>query len=45
MSQSGVPRNISIKDVIAVLEREPQTSKSTLMHRLYDKVRTDAVSD
>lgn len=45
MSQMGVPRNVSIKDVIAVLEREPQTSKSTLIYRLYDKVRSDSVSD
>ncbi|XP_074369942.1 transcription initiation factor TFIID subunit 4b-like isoform X5 [Apium graveolens] len=43
MSQPGVPHNISVKDVIAVLEREPQTSKSMLIHRLYEKVHTDAI--
>ncbi|KAK1405647.1 RST domain-containing protein [Heracleum sosnowskyi] len=43
MSQPGVPRNISVKDVIAVLERDPQTSKSTLIHRLYEKVHTGAI--
>ncbi|XP_017247256.1 transcription initiation factor TFIID subunit 4b isoform X3 [Daucus carota subsp. sativus] len=43
MSQPGIPRNISVKDVIAVLEREPQTSKSVLIYRLYNKVHTDAM--
>ncbi|XP_073149610.1 transcription initiation factor TFIID subunit 4b isoform X2 [Henckelia pumila] len=37
-----VARSISVKDVIAVLEREPQMSKSTLIYRLYDKIGTDA---
>ncbi|XP_073034992.1 transcription initiation factor TFIID subunit 4b-like isoform X2 [Primulina eburnea] len=37
-----VARTISVKDVIAVLEREPQMSKSTLIYRLYDKIGVDA---
>ncbi|CAF1986777.1 BnaC07g16890D [Brassica napus] len=32
--QPKVVRKISVKDVVAVLEREPQMSKSTLMYRL-----------
>ncbi|XWS25534.1 hypothetical protein CRYUN_Cryun27aG0076400 [Craigia yunnanensis] len=32
-----VARTISVKDVIAVLEREPQMSNSTLIYRLYEK--------
>ncbi|KAL8170978.1 hypothetical protein V2J09_022782 [Rumex salicifolius] len=35
-------QNITVKDVIAVLEREPQTSKSTILYRLYE--RTNVVS-
>lgn len=42
--QSKVVRTISVKDVIAVLEREPQMSKSTLMYRLYEKVQSDATA-
>ncbi|XP_042489959.1 transcription initiation factor TFIID subunit 4b-like isoform X2 [Macadamia integrifolia] len=45
MPQSKVARTISVKDVIAVLEREPQMSKSTLMYRLYEKIRADAVAN
>ncbi|KAL8127981.1 hypothetical protein AgCh_014777 [Apium graveolens] len=41
MSQTGVLRKISVKDVIAALEREPQTSKSSLIYRLYEKVHKD----
>ncbi|EPS64696.1 hypothetical protein M569_10084, partial [Genlisea aurea] len=33
-----VTRSTSVKDLIAVLEREPQMSKSTLLYRLYNKV-------
>lgn len=40
--QTKVARAISVKDVIAVLEREPQMSKSTLIYRLYEKVRSNA---
>ncbi|EOA12918.1 hypothetical protein CARUB_v10025896mg [Capsella rubella] len=32
--QPKVVRTISVKDVVAVLEREPQMSKSTIMYRL-----------
>ncbi|XP_010277095.1 PREDICTED: transcription initiation factor TFIID subunit 4b isoform X2 [Nelumbo nucifera] len=42
MTQTKVARFISVKDVIAVLEREPQMSKSTLIYRLYEKMN-DAV--
>ncbi|KAL6995405.1 hypothetical protein U1Q18_005542 [Sarracenia purpurea var. burkii] len=45
MSQPKVARSISIKDVIAVLEREPQMSKTTLMYRLYEKTRVDSVAE
>ncbi|GER29932.1 transcription initiation factor [Striga asiatica] len=38
-----VVRSISVKDVIAILEREPQMSRSTLLYRLYNKVTADAV--
>ncbi|KAK6130814.1 hypothetical protein DH2020_035437 [Rehmannia glutinosa] len=37
-----VARSISVKDIIAILEREPQMSKSTLLYRLYNKVSADA---
>ncbi|KAG4962510.1 hypothetical protein JHK85_039957 [Glycine max] len=40
--QTRVARSISVKDVIAVLEREPQMSKSPLMHRLYERIHSDA---
>lgn len=43
--QTRVARSISIKDVIAVLEREPQMSRSTLIHRLYERLRSDATID
>ncbi|CAM8926275.1 unnamed protein product [Rhodiola kirilowii] len=39
ISPTMVDRSISVKDVIAVLEREPQMSKSPLMYCLYNKVR------
>ncbi|KAI3491381.1 hypothetical protein L1887_44308 [Cichorium endivia] len=46
LSQSGgVPRTISVKDVISVLGREIQMSRSTLIYRLYEKVRSDSVSE
>ena len=35
-------RSISLKDVIAVLEREPQMSKSPLIHRLYERIHPNA---
>ncbi|XP_021280845.1 transcription initiation factor TFIID subunit 4b-like [Herrania umbratica] len=37
-------RTISVKDVIAVLEREPQMSKSTLIHRLYERIHSMAAA-
>ncbi|XP_059432112.1 transcription initiation factor TFIID subunit 4b-like isoform X3 [Corylus avellana] len=40
--QTKVARKISIKDVIAVLEREPQMSRSTLIYRLYERIHSDA---
>ncbi|KAL8501453.1 hypothetical protein ACS0TY_020836 [Phlomoides rotata] len=40
-----VARSISVKDVIAALEREPQTSKSTLLYRLYRKASSDATGE
>ncbi|KAL4199705.1 hypothetical protein AMTRI_Chr03g146230 [Amborella trichopoda] len=36
-----IMRRISVKDVIALLEREPQMSKSTLMYRLYERMSMD----
>ncbi|KAJ4755482.1 TBP-associated factor 4 [Rhynchospora pubera] len=40
--QTKIARNISVKDVISVLEREPQMSKSTLIYRLYNRVPADS---
>ncbi|XP_022717986.1 transcription initiation factor TFIID subunit 4b-like isoform X2 [Durio zibethinus] len=40
-----VARTISVKDVIAVLEREPQMSKSTLIYRLYEKTRSEPTAE
>ncbi|XP_027331638.1 transcription initiation factor TFIID subunit 4b-like [Abrus precatorius] len=40
--QTRVARSISVKDVIAVLEREFQMSKSPLIHRLYEKIHSGA---
>ncbi|KAL5563565.1 hypothetical protein UlMin_033312 [Ulmus minor] len=40
--QTRVARSISVKDVIAVLEKEPQMSRSTLIYRLYEKIRSEA---
>lgn len=33
------PRSIAMKDVIALLEREPQMSKSSFLYRLYERDR------
>nr|GEW20773.1 transcription initiation factor TFIID subunit 4b [Tanacetum cinerariifolium] len=41
----SVPRTISIKDVISLLGRETQMSRSTLIYRLYEKVRSDSVPE
>ncbi|KAL6652646.1 hypothetical protein ACP70R_011571 [Stipagrostis hirtigluma subsp. patula] len=35
---SGPQRTISVKDVICVLEREPQMTKSGLIYRLYERL-------
>uniref|UniRef100_A0A5B7ABZ1 Putative TBP-associated factor 4 isoform 1 n=1 Tax=Davidia involucrata TaxID=16924 RepID=A0A5B7ABZ1_DAVIN len=45
LPQTRVAHSISIKDVISVFEREPQMSKSTLIYRLYDKMRANAVAE
>ncbi|WOL16961.1 transcription initiation factor TFIID subunit 4b-like isoform X2 [Canna indica] len=37
-SHPKVARNVSVKDVIAALEREPQMSRSPLVYRLYEKL-------
>ena len=37
-----VARSISMKDVISVLEREPQMSKSTLLYQLYNRIPADS---
>ncbi|XP_061355678.1 transcription initiation factor TFIID subunit 4b-like [Gastrolobium bilobum] len=43
--QTRVARSISVKDVIAVLEREPQMSKSPLIHRLYERIHSDSPAE
>ncbi|XP_058113026.1 transcription initiation factor TFIID subunit 4b-like isoform X4 [Magnolia sinica] len=45
MSQAKIMRTISVKDVIAVLEREPQMAKSTLIYRLYERMHADAAAE
>ena len=45
MPQTRVARNITVKDVISVLEREPQMLKSTLIYRLYEKMRSGAATE
>ncbi|KAK4736936.1 hypothetical protein R3W88_000633 [Solanum pinnatisectum] len=44
ITQTRIARSITVKDVIAVLEREPQMSKSTLIYRLYEKAQSNASS-
>ncbi|XP_058786148.1 transcription initiation factor TFIID subunit 4b-like isoform X2 [Vicia villosa] len=44
-SQTRIARSISVKDVIAVLEREPQMSKSSLLYRLHERIHSDASTD
>ncbi|CAL9160144.1 unnamed protein product [Musa hybrid cultivar] len=41
-SHPKVARNVSLKDVIAVLEREPQMSKSSLIYRLYERLSSNS---
>ncbi|OIT22783.1 PREDICTED: transcription initiation factor TFIID subunit 4b isoform X2 [Nicotiana attenuata] len=45
ITQTRIARSITVKDVIAVLEREPQMSKSTLIYRLYEKARSNASAE
>lgn len=40
-----VPHNISVKDVISALEREPQMSKSTLLYRLYERKTGESTTE
>ncbi|XVE77199.1 hypothetical protein DITRI_Ditri13aG0042300 [Diplodiscus trichospermus] len=42
--KTRVARTISIKDVNAVLEQEPQMSRSTLIYRLYERTQTMAAA-
>lgn len=47
-NQGAVPRvarSITVKDVIAILEREIQMSKSMLLYQLYHKFGADAVTE
>ncbi|TYH18587.1 hypothetical protein ES288_A05G284000v1 [Gossypium darwinii] len=44
-AHARVARTISIKDVIAVLEREPQMSKSTLIYGLYEKTCSESKAE
>uniref|UniRef100_A0A6M2F2T7 RST domain-containing protein n=1 Tax=Populus davidiana TaxID=266767 RepID=A0A6M2F2T7_9ROSI len=43
--QTKVVRTITVKDVMAVLEREPQMSRSTLIYQLYERIRSDAAPE
>lgn len=43
--QTRVARNISVKDVIAVLEREPQMSRSTMIYRLFERIQSDTTGE
>ncbi|XP_062203642.1 transcription initiation factor TFIID subunit 4b-like [Phragmites australis] len=42
---TGPQRTISVKDVISVLEREPQMTKSRLIYRLYERLPGDSTAD
>ncbi|CAI8599320.1 unnamed protein product [Vicia faba] len=44
-SQTRIARSISVKDVIAVLEREPQMSKSSLLYRLHERIHSDTSTE
>uniref|UniRef100_A0ACD5UGU1 Uncharacterized protein n=1 Tax=Avena sativa TaxID=4498 RepID=A0ACD5UGU1_AVESA len=41
----GPQRTVSVKDVICVLEREPQMTKSRLIYRLYERLPGDSTAD
>ncbi|KAJ6679012.1 TRANSCRIPTION INITIATION FACTOR TFIID SUBUNIT 4 [Salix purpurea] len=43
--QTKVVRSISVKDVMSVLEGEPQMSRSTLIYQLYERTRSDATAE
>ncbi|XP_011017133.1 PREDICTED: transcription initiation factor TFIID subunit 4b [Populus euphratica] len=43
--QTKVVRTITVKDVMAVLEREPQMSRSTLIYQLYERIRSEAAPE
>lgn len=40
-TQTRMARSISVKDMIVVMEREPQMSKSTLLYRLHERIQSD----
>ncbi|VVA33867.1 PREDICTED: mRNAion initiation factor [Prunus dulcis] len=40
MPQTRMARTISVKDMIAALEREPQMSKSMLIYRLHERIQS-----
>lgn len=42
--QTGVARTISVKDVIAVMKREPQMARSRLIYRLYERIPYDRLT-
>lgn len=44
-TQTRVARTISVKDVIAVLQREPQMSRSTTIYRLFNRVHSEATGE
>lgn len=44
-SQTRIARSISVKDVIAVLEREPQMSKSSLLYRMHERIHSDTSTE
>ncbi|KAF7079645.1 hypothetical protein CFC21_083849 [Triticum aestivum] len=41
----GPQRTVSVKDVICVLEREPQMTKSRLIYRLYERLPGESTTD
>ncbi|KAL9254102.1 Transcription initiation factor TFIID subunit 4b-like protein [Drosera capensis] len=42
---SKAARNISVQDLITVLEREPQMTKSIALYRLYERIHSDPSGD
>lgn len=43
--QSKVVRSVSIKDLLATLEREPQMAKSALTQRLRERIHSDGTAN